>query len=113
MEAGGTAMAITEERHQQESQDPRKSDLALREFVERVQQLPGVLEVQTFGIGPNVRVVVPSRWSDVEDSVYEIERETLDKYPRSGLDVWVSVPRSSKQPDPGSRGQADADTSST
>lgn len=85
-------MAIAEERQQHEASDPRKPDVALREFVERVQQIPEIVAVETFGIGPNVRVVVPAWRSEAEESVYALERKILNRYPESGLDVWVSPP---------------------
>lgn len=66
--------------------------LALREFVQRVQEIPGVLSVVSMkgGEHADVRVHVPSRRDPAGVAVRALEDEIETTYPGAGLDVWLS-----------------------
>jgi hypothetical protein len=68
-------------------------EVAYRMFLEGVSQVPEAsVEFDTNRplVGQSIRVYVPWQDSRTWRQVLDVERAVITKYPRSGLDVWIS-----------------------
>lgn len=71
----------------------RYREEAYRAFLEGVSRIKSATvewDARRPLVGQSIRVYVPSEDSPVWNQVLDVEAEVVSRYPRSGLDVWIS-----------------------